>query len=151
MRLTSGKSFLSVVSVLALVAVPALANHHHELNGTWSLVPARSELHGERAIQTGTVNINDREGNVWVERNFTLDSGNQTTTTSFATDSRHNASIKQPGFKSKAKWEGDVLKVTTEHEGVTTLERYSLLDGGILMLQVERTGRPYETLYFQRQ
>ena len=151
----SCRNFLLGASALAIFAAfgaaPALANHHHELNGTWQLVPARSVLNGEPAIQTGTVNINDREGNVWVERNFTLDSGNQTATTSFATDSRHNASIKQPGFKSKAKWEGDMLKVTTDHEGVTTLERYSLVGDGTLMLQVERTGRPSETLYFQRQ
>jgi hypothetical protein len=150
MRPIIGKTFLSVVSVLAFFAVPALANHHHELNGTWQLVPERSVLNGEPAIRTGTVNINDREGNITVERNFTLDSQSQTTSTSFATDARHNASIKQPGFKSKAKWEGEVLKVTTDHEGITTVERYSLLGDGTMMLQVDRTGRPSETLYFQR-
>ena len=151
MRPIVGKTFLGVFAALALFAAPALASHHHELNGTWQLVPARSELHGEPAIQTGTVSINDREGNVWVERNFNLENGNSTVSTSFATDSRHNASIKEPGFKSKAKWEGDVLKVTTTHEGITTVERYSLAGDGSMMLQVDRTGRPSETLYFQRQ
>jgi hypothetical protein len=150
-----GKSFLTmafIASSLASFSVTnAFANHHHELNGTWQLVPARSELHGQPAIQTGTVNINDREGNVWVERNFSLESENATESTSFATDSRVKASIKEPGFKSKAKWEGDMLKVTTTHEGVTTVERYSLLGDGTMMLQVDRTGRPSETLYFQHQ
>jgi hypothetical protein len=147
----SCRNFLLGSMALAVFAGAALANHHHEPNGTWSLVPARSELHGEPAIQTGTVNINDREGNISVERNFSLENADHTVSTSFATDSRHNASIKQPGFKSKAKWEGDVLKVTTDHEGVTTIERYSLLGDGTMMLQVDRTGRPSETLYFQRQ
>src|SRR5277367_3915192 len=94
------KSFLA----LAAFAASAFASNHHELNGTWQLVPARSELHGEPAIQTGTVNINDREGNIWVERNFNFDAANQTRSTSFVTDSRKGSSIKEPGFKSKAKW-----------------------------------------------
>jgi hypothetical protein len=141
------KSFLAI----AVFAACAFANNHHELNGTWQLVPARSELHGEPAIQTGTVNINDREGNIWVERNFTLDAASQSTSASFATDSRKGSSIKEPGFKSKARWEGKVLKVVTDHQGVTTIERYNLLGDGTMMLQVDRTGRPSETLYFQRQ
>ena len=151
MRLIVGKTFLGVVSVLALFAIPALANHHRELNGTWQLAPERSVLNGEPQIQTGTVNINDREGNITVERNFTLDTPSQTTSTSFATDSRKGTSIKEPGFKSKAKWDGDVLKVVTNHEGTTTVERYSLVGDGTMMLQVERTGRPSENLYFVRQ
>jgi hypothetical protein len=151
MRLKSCTNFLLTTVGVCLFAGLALANHHHELNGTWQLVPARSELHGEPAVQTGTVNINDREGNIWVERNFTLDAQSQSSSTSFATDSRKGSSIKEPGFKSKAKWEGEVLKVATDHEGVTTIERYSLLGDGTMMLQVERTGRPSETLYFQHQ
>ena len=151
----SCRNFLLGASALAIFAAfgaaPALANHHHELNGTWLLVPARSVLNGEPAIQTGTVSINDREGNIWVERSFSLEDANSTVTTNFATDSRHNASIKEPGFKSKAKWDGDVMKVTTMHAGVTTVERYSLVGDGSMMLQVDRTGRPSETLYFQRQ
>ena len=151
MRTKSCRNFLLTTLGVLLSAGLALANHHHELNGTWTLLPARSELHGEPAIQTGTVNINDREGNIWVNRNFSLDSDKQSTNTSFATDSRKGATIKEPGFRSKAKWEGDVLKVMTEREGVTTMERYSLLGDGSMMLQVERTGRPAETFYFQRQ
>jgi hypothetical protein len=115
------------------------------------MIPARSELHGQPAVESGTVNINDREGNVWVERNFDVADAHRTESTSFATDSRHNASIKEPGFRSKAKWDGDVLKVTTTHEGVTTVERFSLAGDGTLMMQVDRTGSPSETFYFERQ
>jgi hypothetical protein len=49
------------------------------------------------------------------------------------------------------KWEGDVLKVTTTENGITTVERYSLLNDGTMMEQVERTGHHPETFYFQRQ
>ena len=148
------RNFLTGVTTLAIFAGfgagLAFANNHHVLNGTWQLVPSRSELHGEPAIQTGTVTINDREGNIYVQRNFDLDSANLSTSTSVATDARAKTSIKEPGFKSKPKWDGDILKVTTDHEGITTVERYSLLGDGTMMLQVEHTGRPSETFYFQR-
>jgi hypothetical protein len=127
------------------------AANHHELNGTWQLLPSRSELNGEPAIKTGVVTIRDREGNIYVSRNFDFDAENRSLTASFSTDSRAGASIKEPGLKSKMKWDGDVLKVTTNQNGVTTVERYSLLGDGSMMQQVERTGHPSETFYFQRQ
>jgi hypothetical protein len=151
MRSKSCKSFLFGTATLAFFAVCAFAGNHHDLNGTWQLVPSRSELNGEPAIQTGTVTINDRERNVYVQRNFSFDSANQSTTTSFSTDARHNASIKEPGFKSKAKWEGDVLKVTTTQDGATITERYSLSADGAMTLQIDRAGHQAETLFFQRQ
>lgn len=141
------KSFLCVT----LFAACAFAANHHELNGTWQLVPARSELNGQPAIESGTVTINDRQGNVYVLRNFNFDAANQSTSTSFSTDAREKTSIKEPGFKSKAKWDGDVLKVVTAQDGITIVERYSLFADGSMMLQIERTGRPSETFYFQRQ
>lgn len=150
MRTKCCKSFLALALFASFFAGSAFA-HHHELNGTWQLVPSRSQFNGQPALETGTVSINDRESNIWVDRNFSLEDGNRTVTTNVATDARHNSSIKEPGFKSKAKWEGDVLKVTTDHEGVTTVERYRLANDGGMLLQVERTGRPSETLYFQRQ
>ena len=72
-------------------------------------------------------------------------------TTTFSTDARQNSAIKQGGLKSKTKWDGDVLRVTTMQSGITTVERYSLLGDGDMMLQVERTGHQPETLYFQHQ
>lgn len=147
----SCRNFLIAAAGVLLCGGVAFAAHHHELNGTWQLIAARSQFNGEPAIASGTVSINDREGNIWVERNFSLEEGNRTVTTNESTDSRHNATIKQPGFRSKAKWEGDVLKVTTDHEGVITTERYQLASDGGLLLHVERTGRPAETLYFQHQ
>jgi hypothetical protein len=145
------RNFLTGAATLAFFAGFALAGHHHELNGTWQLVPSRSELNGEPAIQTGTVAINDREGNIYVQRNFNYDSANLSTSTSFATDARSKSSIKEPGFKSKAKWDGDVLKVMTTQDGINIVERYRLSDEGTMVLQIDRTGHQPETLYFQRQ
>jgi hypothetical protein len=147
MRIQTCRNFLAGAATLAIFAGLAVAANHHELNGTWELVPARSQLNGEPAIATGAVTINDREGNVYVSRTFNFDDANQSVTTGFNTDARHNASIKdkESGFKSKAKWEGNVLKVVTNHDGTTTMERYSLAGDGSMMLQVDRTGRPSET------
>jgi hypothetical protein len=141
------------VATLAVVAGSAFAVNHHMLNGTWQLVPARSEFNGEPAIQTGTVTINDRERNIYVQRNFNFDGADQSTSTSFSTDAREKTSIKdkEQGFKSKAKWDGDVLKVVTTQEGINITERYSLRDDGTMMLQIDRNGHQPETLFFQRQ
>jgi hypothetical protein len=145
------RSFLTGAATLAMFAGLSFAGNHHVLNGTWQLVPSLSELHGEPGIQTGTVTINDREGNIYVQRNFDFDGANLSTSATFSTDARANTTIKEPGFKSKAKWDGGILKVTTTRDGMTTVEHYSLREDGHLVLHVDRTGHQPETLYFQRQ
>ncbi len=57
---------------------------------------------------------------------------------------------KSRASKSKAKWDGDVLKVMTTQDGANMTERYSLRDDSTMMLQIDRTGHQPETLYFQR-
>jgi hypothetical protein len=151
------RNFLTGAATLAIFAGLGaglgFAANHHQLNGTWQLAPSRSELNGEPAIQTGTVTINDRERNIYVQRNFNFDGANLSTSSSFSTDAREKTSIKdkEQNFKSKAKWDGDVLKVMTTQDGITIVERYSLRDAGEMMLQIERTGHQAETLFFQRQ
>jgi hypothetical protein len=145
------RNFLSGAAILAIFAGAALAVNHHELNGTWQLIPARSVLNGEPAIESGKVTIRDREGNIYVSRNFDFNAANQSVSTTFSTDARANTAIKQSNLWSKTKWEGGVLRVITTQDGITTVERYSLVNGGDMMLQVERTGHQPETLYFQRQ
>jgi hypothetical protein len=147
----SCRNFLRYAAAAALFAGLGFASDHHQLNGVWQLIPARSEFNGERVIQYGTVTINDREGNIFVRRDFNFDAPNQSTSTNFTTDSREKATIKQPGFTSKAKWDGHVLMVTTAREGETTLERYSLREDGTMMLHLERPGHQPETLFFQHQ
>jgi hypothetical protein len=147
------RNFLFGAGTIAMFIGLGFAANHHEMNGTWRLVPQRSEFNGEPAIQTGTVTINDRERNVYVQRSFNFDGPNESTSTSFSTDAREKTSIKdkEQGFKSKAKWDGDLLKVTTTQSGITIAERYSLRDDGTMMLQIDRTGHQAETLFFQRQ
>jgi hypothetical protein len=120
------------------------------LNGTWSLVP--TEHFGNAALQAATITIDDRQHNIYISRNFTYEGRNETTSMSFTTDSREHATIREgKTFKSRAKWDGDVLKVTTVGDQVTEKEQYSLRPDGLLMLVLERPGNPPLTLYFNRE
>jgi hypothetical protein len=151
MQRRSCRSFLIGAAALAIFAGCAVAANHHELNGTWILMPARSEFYGQPVLESGTITINDREGNVYVSRNFSYEGMNKSTTSSFSTDARENTSIKDPGVTSRTKWEGGVLKVTTTHDGATMVERYSLRRDGSMVLMIDRPGYAPETLVFQRQ
>jgi hypothetical protein len=145
MRLKARKTYL-------LLASPSFARSHHELNGTWKLIPTRGDFAGQPVTETGSVTINDREHNITVSRNFTYDGANQTNSYQFTTDGRENSSIRNgKTFKSKAKWEGDVLVVTTTQDIETTVEHFSLEPAGTLRLVVDRNGPPAVTLFFQRQ
>ena len=80
------------------------------------------------------------------------DGANESFEYGFSTDGRENSSIHQgKAFKTKAKWDGDVLRVTTTENGSTTTERFSQSPDGSLMLVVERPEHRPVTLFFQRQ
>ena len=150
MGLKSGIYFL-VVCIASLVSTTTVlrASDHQALNGTWRLIAARSEFGGEQAIQTGSVTISDRQRNVYVSRDFTFEGDNVTVSSNFRTDGPENSSIHQgKSFKSKAKWEGNELRVTSTRDNITSTERYSLSGDGTLMLVVERPGRRTMTLFF---
>jgi hypothetical protein len=153
MRLQSRNFFKASVICLAFFAVSnAIAGGHKSLNGTWTLEPTKSEFAGEPALQTGSVTINDREHNITVTRSFTYDGANESFSYSFSTDGRENSTIHQgKAFKSKAKWDDNVLKVTTTQNDVTVVERYSLEPDGSMKLMVERPGHKLISLFFQRQ
>ena len=152
MRFHSGKIFLAGTVLWVTFACLGLAESHQKLNGTWTLMPTRSDFGGEPAIQTGTVTINDREHNIYISRNFNYDSPKQTASYSFSTDGRESSSIRQgKTFKTKAKWDDKVLRVITTGDDVTETELYSLAPDGTLMLVLERPGHAPLTLYFQRQ
>ena len=53
-----------------LFAVSAFARDHIALNGTWTLVPTKSDFAGQPVVQTGTVTINEREGIITISRSF---------------------------------------------------------------------------------
>lgn len=155
MTLQMCKTFLKglVALVFFSVFVPAFAwaNHHHDLNGTWRLVPTRSQFAGEPALQTGTITINDRERNITVSRNFTFDGANQTISYSSTIDGKENATIQEGGIRAKAKWEGDTLRVTSTQDGITSTEQFRLANDGTMLMTVDRPGHHEETLVFERE
>lgn len=133
------------------VACSALAADHSALNGTWTLVPAKSDYAGQPVVQTGTVTIKDREGIIIVSRSFVYTGATETFYFSDVTDSERNATIRTgKDSKTKTSWDHDVLKVTTTQSGATTLESYSLAaDGSMLVSVVKPAGTPI-TLVFHR-
>jgi hypothetical protein len=152
MRPQSCKIFPVILAILVLFAASAVAGNHHQLNGTWTLEATQSDVGGEPAIQTGTVTINDREHNITITRSFNYDGANQSVSYSFSTDGRENATIREgKTFKSKAKWDDDVLKVTTTENNLITVERFTLGPDNTMRLVVERGDHRPRTLVFHRQ
>lgn len=134
-----------------LFAFSAVAHEHTALNGTWTLVPAKSDFAGQPVIQTGTVTIDERQGNITVSRNFVYQGAGENFFYSDVTDSQNNATIHSgKDLKSKARWDHDVLKVTTTESGAVTVESYTLAADGTMMVNVVRPEHAPITLFFQR-
>jgi hypothetical protein len=151
MRTYSITALTGAVLTTILLAFSAFARDHSALNGTWTLVPAKSEFAGQPVVQTGTVTIKDREGIIIVSRSFVYEGATETFFYRDVTDSEHNATIRTgKDLKSKTKWDGDVLKVTTTQSGAVTLESYTLAADGTMMVSVVRPQRKPITLVFQR-
>jgi len=132
-------------------AFTAFAREHTALNGTWTLVPVKSDFAGQPVIQTGTVTINEREGDITVSRNFTYAGATETFFYRDLTDSENSATIHSgKDLKTKTKWDHDVLKVTTTQSGAVTLESYSLAADGTMLVSVIRPDRKPITLVFER-
>ena len=134
-----------------LFAFSAFARDHSALNGTWTLVPAKSDFAGQPVVQTGTVTIEDREGIIIVSRSFVYQGAAETFFYSDLTDSERNATIHTgKDLKSKTRWDHDVLKVTTTLSGAITLESYTLGANGAMMVSVVTPRHKPITLVFQR-
>jgi hypothetical protein len=136
-----------------LFAVFAFASDRSALNGTWTLVPAKSDFQGQPVVQTGTVTISDHEGVTVISRSFVYEGAAETFFYSDSTANSRNSPTIHSGkdLKTKTKWEHDVLKVTTTLSGAVTLESYTLAADGAMMVSVERPERKPITLVFQRQ
>ena len=78
MRKYSATQITGAVLTTLLFAFSAFARDHSALNGTWTLVPAKSDFAGQRVVQTGTVTIADKEGIVIVSRNFVYEGATET-------------------------------------------------------------------------
>ena len=152
MRTYSTTTITGAVLTTLLFAFSATARNHTTLNGTWTLVPAKSDFTGQPAVQTGTVTINDRQGNITVARSFAYEGAAETIFYSDITDSQRDATIHTgKDLKSKTRWDHDVLKVTTTQSGAVTLESYTLSADGTLVVSVVRPEHKPITLVFQRQ
>ena len=153
MRSQTGKIVRTAAATMVLLAGSALlARNHHQLNGTWVLMPERSDFGEQAAIAAGMITINDREHNIYVDRNFTYGGPDESRSYSFSIDGRENSKIRDgKTFKTKAKWDGDVLRVTTVNGNTMTEERFHLNPDGTLTLAVERPDHRIVTLFFQRQ
>ena len=152
MRKYSTAAIAGAVLTTLLLASSALGRDHSVLNGTWTLVPARSEFSGQPVVQTGTVTINDRQGIITVSRSFVYEGANETFFYRDMTDSEHNATIHTgKDLKSKTRWDHGVLKVTTTQSGALTLETYALAADGTMLVSVSRPDHKQITLVFQHQ
>jgi hypothetical protein len=152
MKSDSTTGIAGAVLTTLLFAFCAFAHPHNALNGTWTLVPAKSDFAGQRVVQTGTVTINEREGIISVSRNFVYEGATETFFYRDITDSNDNATIHSgKDIKSKTRWDHDVLKVTTTQSGAVTLESYSLAADGTMLVNVVRPQQKPITLVFQHQ
>jgi hypothetical protein len=141
-----------VVTTL-LFAVVAFATDRSALNGTWTLVPAKSDFQGQPVVQTGTVTISDHTGVTVISRSFVYEGAAETFFYSDSTANSRNSPTIHTGkdLKTKTKWEHDALNVRTTLSGKATLESYTLAADGTMQVSVERSDRKPFTLVFQRQ
>src|SRR5580658_5601051 len=124
-----------------LFAFTAFGREHVALNGVWPLVPAQSDFAGQPVIQTGTVTINERDGDITVSRSFKYEGASDTFFYRDITDSENNATIHTgKELKTKTRWDHDVLKVTntSTQSGTITLETYALAPDGSMLVTVIR-------------
>jgi len=154
MRTHSTATITGAVLTALLFAFSGFARDHHTaLNGTWTLVAARSDFAGQPVLQSGTVTIDERQGNITVSRSFVYEGASgETFFYRDLTDGQNSATIHAgKDVKSKARWDRDVLRVTTTQFGATTHESYTLAPDGTMMVTVEKPGQTPLTLIFQRQ
>jgi hypothetical protein len=152
MRTYSTTTITAAVLTTLLFAFSAFARDHSAMNGTWTLVPAKSDFAGQPVVQTGTVTIADHDGIIIVTRSFKYAGATDTYFYRDITDAENNATIHTgKDLKSKTRWDRDVLKVTTTESGAVTVESYSLAPDGTMMASVVRPEHKPITLFFQHQ
>jgi|SRR5579864_2936272 len=135
-----------------LCAFIALARDHKDYNGTWTLLPERSDFAGQPPIQSGTVTIKDGEDSVVVERRFTYGDAGITYFYRDTIASTHGGTVHAAkDVKSKTKWDHDILRITTTQPNGVTEESYSLTNEGLLQIDIEKPGGAPTRLVFARQ
>src|SRR5271167_3772873 len=134
MKTYSTPMITGAVLTALLFANSALGGDRAVLNGTWELQPSQSDFAVQPVVQTGTVTISDREGTIIVTRNFVYEGATETFFYKDSIGTENNATIHSgKDLKTKARWDHDVLKVTTTLSGAVTLESYRLAADGTMM------------------
>jgi hypothetical protein len=147
----STTAITGAVLATLLFASTAFAREHTDLNGTWTLVPVKSDFAGQPVIQTGTVTISSEGDVIIVTRSFAYEGATETFFYKDMTDAQNNTTIHSgKDVKSKTKWDHDVLKVTTTQSGAITVESYSLATDGSMLVNVVKPDRKPITLVFER-
>ena len=153
MNTFSTSALTGAVFTTLLFVASASAHQHTALNGTWTLVPAQSDFAGQPVIQTGSVTIYERDGDITVSRSFKYEGASDTFFYRDLTDSENNATIHTgKELKTKTRWDHDVLKVTntSTQSGAITLETYTLAADGTMLVSVVRPEHKSISLVFQR-
>jgi hypothetical protein len=152
MKTHSTTTITGAVVVTLLFAFSAFAGDHTVLNGTWRLVPTKSDFAGQPVVQTGTVTIKEEQSVTVISRNFKYEGSTETFFYSDSAGSEYNSTIHAgKDFKSKIQWNGEVLKVTTTQSGAVTGENYALAPDGTMRVSVTRPDHKSFTLVFERQ
>lgn len=134
-----------------LFAYPAFARDHGAFNGTWTLIPEKSEFAGQPVVQTGTVTISGQQGVIVVTRSFVYSGVTEVFFFNDSTGSENNSTVHLgKDLKTKTKWDHDALKVTTTQSGAITLESYTLSADGMLTDSVITPEHKPITLVFRR-
>jgi hypothetical protein len=152
MNKQSIKLICGICFVAILCSFSAFGRDHRTLNGTWKLVPVKSDFAGQAVIQTGTITIDAQGDIVDVTRNFAYESATEAFFYKDMTGSENNMTTHSgKDLKSKTHWDHDVLKVTTTRSGAATVESYSLAPDNTLRVSVISPGGKTITLFFERQ
>jgi hypothetical protein len=151
MRSKPCKTFLIAAAALMLLPAGLLASDHHDLNGTWNLIPGRSQLNGEPVVETGTITIRDHSGKIYFSQHLSYANPTESLSAGFTLEGRKNMVLQQsPTFSGTAGWENGSLLVSTTDDGRTSNERLTLQPDGVLMLNFEQPGHQPVTLFFER-
>jgi hypothetical protein len=140
------------VALALLCASSVSARDHSELNGTWTMLPAKSDFAGQPVVQTGTVTIHDSDGDIVVSRSFKYEGATESFFYRDSMDGEHGDTFHSgKDLKSRTTWEHNVLTVKTTQSGAVTVESYSLAADGTMIDSVTRPGHKPIVLVFQRQ
>ncbi len=150
MRISKFK-FIAGVVFMTLLVSSVSARDHSILNGTWTLVPAKSDFSGQPVMQTGTVTVSDHQSVTVVSRSFVYEGATETFFYRDSTGSEFGGTVKMgKDLKTKTKWEHDVLTVTTTQSGAVTTEGYTLAADGAMICTVDKPGNKPIILRFER-